>query len=109
MLNYDLIGRALIHPLQRRILEECAVLADDDKKGVSPNELSLRLDEPLGNVAYHVKVLAGGTPHVTSKRSKFAQTPLLTLVEEVPRRGAVEHYYALTASALAPVEALVPA
>jgi hypothetical protein len=45
----------------------------------SPNELAKRLDEPLTNVSYHVRMLHDlGT---------------IELVETEPRRGALEHYY----------------
>lgn len=39
------------------------------------------LDEPLGNVSYHTKVLL--------------KTDSIELVETIPRRGAVEHIYRL--------------
>jgi hypothetical protein len=45
----------------------------------SPNELAKKLDEPLTNVSYHVRMLHDlGT---------------IELVETEPRRGALEHYY----------------
>ncbi len=68
--------KALAHPLRVRILR---ILGD---RVASPIEISKVLDEPLGNVSYHVKVL------------KNAEA-----VEEVrnePRRGAVEHFYKAT-------------
>lgn len=104
-INYDLIGRALLHPVQRGILEEVERLRHHDDRveggvGVSPNELAQLLGEELGTISYHVRVLAGITPHGTSKRSRFAEIPLLELSHEVPRRGAVEHYYTLTPAAL---------
>jgi DNA-binding transcriptional ArsR family regulator len=63
----------LAHPLRVQLL---AAL----NEGVaSPNELAKRLDEPLTNVSYHVRMLHDlGT---------------IELVETEPRRGALEHYY----------------
>jgi DNA-binding transcriptional ArsR family regulator len=45
----------------------------------SPSDLAEELDAPLGNVSYHVRILA--------------QLGLLKLVKKRPRRGAIEHYY----------------
>jgi DNA-binding transcriptional ArsR family regulator len=67
------LAKALAHPLRVQLL---AAL----NEGVaSPNELAKRLDEPLTNVSYHVRMLHDlGT---------------IELVETEPRRGALEHYY----------------
>jgi DNA-binding transcriptional ArsR family regulator len=67
------LAKALAHPLRVQLL---AAL----NEGVaSPNELSKKLDEPLTNVSYHVRMLHDlGT---------------IELVETEPRRGALEHYY----------------
>ncbi|MEA2125613.1 MAG: hypothetical protein QOI80_2395 [Solirubrobacteraceae bacterium] len=48
----------------------------------SPKELASQLDEKLGNVSYHVRILA--------------RLGLIELVRETPRRGAVEHHYRST-------------
>ena len=45
----------------------------------SPNELAKRLNEPLTNVSYHVRMLH--------------DLGCIELVETEPRRGALEHYY----------------
>jgi hypothetical protein len=45
----------------------------------SPNELAKKLDEPLTNVSYHVRMLH--------------DLGCIELVETEPRRGALEHYY----------------
>jgi hypothetical protein len=45
----------------------------------SPNLLATAMDEPLGNVSYHVKTLL--------------EYDTLELVKTEPRRGAVEHFY----------------
>lgn len=64
---------ALGHPLRARILAEL------DEHEASPKELSQALGEKLGNVSYHVRILAG--------------LDLIELVRQTPRRGAVEHHY----------------
>jgi DNA-binding transcriptional ArsR family regulator len=71
---------ALRHPLRRRILRE---LADGESR--SPRELAAALRQPLGNVSYHVRVLA--------ERSAVA------LVATRPSRGSVEHFYRSTVEA----------
>lgn len=70
-------AKALSHPLRVRILE--ALAADEPS---SPAKLSVTLDEPLGNVSYHVKTLS--------------ELGMVELVSTAPRRGAVEHYYQRT-------------
>lgn len=64
---------ALGHPLRARIL---ALL---DEGEASPKEIAGQLGEKLGNVSYHVRILA--------------RLGLIELVRETPRRGAVEHHY----------------
>lgn len=64
--------KAIAHPLRLEILRALGERA-------SPTELSRRLGEPLGTISYHVRVLA--------------DLGLLRLVEQAPRRGAIEHYY----------------
>ncbi len=67
------LAKALAHPLRVQLL---AAL----NEGVaSPNELAKRLDEPLTNVSYHVRMLH--------------ELGTIELVETEPRRGALEHYY----------------
>jgi DNA-binding transcriptional ArsR family regulator len=65
--------KALAHPLRLRIL---GVL---DERMASPSELAEELNAPLGNVSYHVRILAS--------------LGLIQLVKETPRRGSVEHHY----------------
>ena len=48
----------------------------------SPSELAKELGEPLGNVAYHVKILE--------------ETGAIELVRTAPVRGALEHFYRAT-------------
>lgn len=67
------IVKSLGHPLRQRILH---VLSE----GVaSPNQIAQRLEEPLGNVSYHVKILL--------------ENDAIELVETRPVRGAIEHFY----------------
>lgn len=65
--------KALGHPLRQRILIAL------NTKVASPSELSKELGEPLGNVSYHVKILA--------------ECEAIELVRTAPVRGAVEHFY----------------
>jgi DNA-binding transcriptional ArsR family regulator len=68
--------KALGHPLRQRILIAL-------NTGVaSPSELSKQMGEPLGNVSYHVKILA--------------ECEAIELVKTAPVRGAVEHFYRAT-------------
>lgn len=70
------LAKALAHPLRVKILTSL-------HRGVSsPNQLSQELDEPLGNVSYHVKTLL--------------EYDCVELVKTEPRRGAVEHFYRAT-------------
>lgn len=70
----DLAGKAMAHPLRAALLQELLV------GGVaSPNELAKRLGHPLTNVSYHVRMLH--------------DLGCIELVETEPRRGALEHYY----------------
>ena len=66
--------KAFAHPLRLEILRELGSRA-------SPTELARQLGAPLGSVSYHVRVLA--------------DLGALELVDQAPRRGAIEHYYAL--------------
>ena len=67
------IVKALAHPLRIRML---TVL---NERVASPSELAGELDEPIGNVSYHMRTLA--------------DLGMVELVRTEPRRGAVEHYY----------------
>lgn len=69
--------KALAHPLRVRIL---GLLED---RVTSPSELAQQLHAPLGNVSYHVRILAS--------------LGLIRLVSETPRRGSVEHHYTAVA------------
>jgi DNA-binding transcriptional ArsR family regulator len=65
--------KALSHPLRWRILEHLAA------GPASPSMIATELDEPLGNVSYHVKILL--------------RYKAIELVETRPVRGALEHVY----------------
>lgn len=92
IINYALIGEALLHPTKKAILATYA--AGGKGQIFSPVGLAAELEQPLGNVSYHVKDLAG-----LSGGSHFKDTPLLKLVATKPRRGALEHFYALSSNA----------
>src|SRR6478672_4583111 len=68
--------RAMGNPLRQRIL----LLLN--KRVASPSELSKELEEPLGNVSYHVRILV--------------QCDAIELVKTEPVRGALEHFYRAT-------------
>ena len=77
-LNDPNLVRALAHPLRARILGAL------QERRASPRELSEEFGEPLGNVSYHVRTLAG--------------LKLIKLVKKTPRRGAIEHHYVAVSS-----------
>lgn len=87
--NYAAIGRALLHPTAAAVLDHIAKNGES-----SPVQIAQAIGEPLGNVSYHVKTLAGDRP-----QSGFGRRPMLEMTHTEPRRGAVEHFYALTAEA----------
>ena len=72
-INDPRLVKALAHPLRVQIL---AVLQD---RTASPSVLADELSAPLGNVSYHVRILAN--------------LGLLKLVRKRQRRGAIEHIY----------------
>jgi DNA-binding transcriptional ArsR family regulator len=72
-INDPRLVKALAHPLRVQIL---SVLQD---RTASPSDLAEELAAPLGNVSYHVRILA--------------KLGLLKLVRKRQRRGAIEHMY----------------
>jgi DNA-binding transcriptional ArsR family regulator len=68
------IAKVLSHPLRPQILQILALRGE-----ASPNEIASELDVPLGTLSYHTRLLR--------------DSGWIELVREVPRRGAVEHYY----------------
>ena len=71
------MAKALGHPLRTAILVEL------NQRTASPVGLARDLDEAIGNVSYHVRVLL--------------DLDCIELVETRPRRGALEHFYRATA------------
>jgi DNA-binding transcriptional ArsR family regulator len=71
--------KALAHPV--RVL----ALAILNERVASPNEIAQELDQGVGHVSYHINVLK--------------KCECIELVDTVPRRGAVEHYYRATSRA----------
>ena len=71
--NHALIN-ALKHPLRRQILR---TIPEDEP--TSPRELAERLEQPLGNLSYHIRVLF--------------DSGALELVSEKPVRGTMQHFY----------------
>jgi DNA-binding transcriptional ArsR family regulator len=65
---------ALRHPLRRRILQ--AMLGGEP---TSPRDLATTLEQPLGDVSYHVGVLS--------------QCGAIVLVETKPAHGSMQHFY----------------
>jgi DNA-binding transcriptional ArsR family regulator len=76
MTQLQRFGKALSHPLRMRAL---TIL---NQRVASPSELAEELGEPLGSVAYHVRMLL--------------DLGFVELVKTTPRRGAVEHHYRAT-------------
>ena len=74
------IAKALAHPLRARILKRLG------ERVASPGELAAELGEPLGVVAYHVRMLC--------------EYECAELVRTVPRRGALQHFYRTTERAV---------
>lgn len=68
--------KLLAHPLRCR----CQTYLCE--RTASPTELAHRFDEPVGNVAYHFRVLE--------------EHGCIELVDTAQRRGATEHYYRAT-------------
>jgi DNA-binding transcriptional ArsR family regulator len=71
------LHKALSHPLRQTLLEAL------QRRVASPSELAEELNEPIGNVSYHVKVLA--------------ENDAIELVKTEAARGAIEHFYRATA------------
>lgn len=71
--------KALGHPLRQRILTLL------NEREASPSDLAQEIGEPIGKVAYHVKILL--------------DYEAIDLVRTRPVRGAVEHFYRATIQA----------
>lgn len=73
------VVKALGHPVRVQAL---TIL---NERIASPNEISKELDQTVGHVSYHIKVLK--------------ECECIELVDTAPRRGAMEHYYRATSRA----------
>ena len=71
------IAKALAHPLRARILQRLG------ERVASPGDLAVELNEPLGVVSYHVRMLR--------------DYECVELVRTAPVRGALQHFYKATA------------
>jgi DNA-binding transcriptional ArsR family regulator len=76
--------RALGHPVRVQALN---IL---NERVASPNEISKELNQTVGHVSYHIKVLK--------------ECECIELVDTAPRRGAMEHYYRATDRAFLDIE-----
>lgn len=76
----EAITKALSHEMRRRIVR----LIGKRKAACSPKEASVKLDEPLSQVSYHVRELA--------------QAGLLNQVRTRQVRGSLQHFYLLDPS-----------
>lgn len=85
------VVKALGHPVRVQAL---TIL---NERIASPSEISKELDQTVGHVSYHIKVLK--------------ECECIELVDTAPRRGAMEHYYRATSRAFLDVSdwAAVPA
>lgn len=72
----DAVVKAVAHPIRREILRR---LEANPNGGMSPKMFADVLDQPLGDVSYHIRALA--------------DAGVLKLVNTKPRRGALEHFY----------------
>lgn len=75
-INWQAVATVEMHPVRRKVLN---VAARDPE--VSPVALSRELDEPIGNVSYHVRELV--------------RRGVLREVRREQRRGAIQHWYEL--------------
>lgn len=71
--------RALHHPFRRSLLRRYVEASEP----LSPKDLADLTQEPLTNISYHVRVLAG--------------FDAVELAAEKPSRGSVQHFYRPTA------------
>jgi hypothetical protein len=76
IVDWEHLARTNTHPLRVSILE---VIGLDGGRTLSPKDLSVELEAPLGNINYHV--------------TELVRDGLLELVGERQVRGAVEHFY----------------
>jgi DNA-binding transcriptional ArsR family regulator len=75
------MAKAMAHPLRGKILMHLS-----NHGTASPADLSRVLEEPIGNVSYHVRMLL--------------DLDCVELVDTRQRRGAIEHFYRATRRAI---------
>jgi DNA-binding transcriptional ArsR family regulator len=75
------LAKADSHPIRRAIMAHMRHL----DRPVTPRELAIDFGRSLGVIAYHVRMLR--------------EYGLVSLDHTEPRRGAIQHFYALSASA----------
>jgi DNA-binding transcriptional ArsR family regulator len=85
----DLVDHALMKALSHRL--RTRIFAILTERPASPNELTKELNEGLSQVSYHFGVLR--------------KLGLTEIRDEVPRRGAVEHYHRAVRRILIPKDA----
>jgi DNA-binding transcriptional ArsR family regulator len=73
------VVKALGHPVR---IQALTIL---NERIASPSEISKELNQTVGHVSYHIKVLK--------------ECECIELVDTAPRRGAMEHYYRATSRA----------
>ncbi len=71
------IGKQLVHVVRHPVRVQALTILTE--RVASPKEIAEELLEPLGTVSHHVRELE--------------KMELVELVDEKPRRGAVEHYF----------------
>lgn len=77
-------ARALGHPTRVKVMRELRKIDDTSGERLSPSELAVILDQPLGDVSYHVRILL----HNKAVRGAGRRAV----------RGATEHFYRLSAN-----------
>jgi hypothetical protein len=80
----EALAKVFAHPLRVKVWYLI------NQSPTSPNRIALKLGEPLGNIAYHVREL-----------EKYG---CIELVDTKQRRGATEHYYRALARTLIDTE-----
>jgi DNA-binding transcriptional ArsR family regulator len=82
-LQREIVDQRVIKALGHPVRVMALVILNE--RVASPNEIAQELDQTVGHVSYHIKVLK--------------KCECIELVDTAPRRGAVEHYYRATSRA----------
>jgi hypothetical protein len=80
----EALAKVFAHPIRVKVWHRL------NQSPTSPNRIAMEFDEPLGNIAYHVRELE--------------QYGCIELVDTKQRRGATEHYYRAIARTLIDTE-----